>query len=67
METLRIMAKEHGYIAEKNVDKFHSVWMGIIGNIGIASALAIRDLISAIFLDLYGISFSFCLVIYGTP
>lgn len=34
METLRIMAKEHGYIAEKNVDKFHSVWMGIIGNIG---------------------------------
>lgn len=34
METLRIMAKEHGYIAERNVDKFHSVWMGIIGNIG---------------------------------
>ena len=28
------MAKEHGYVAEKNVDKFHSVWMGIIGSIG---------------------------------
>lgn len=34
METLRIMAKEHGYVAEKNVDKFHSVWMGIIKNMG---------------------------------
>ncbi len=34
METLRIMAKEHGFVAEKNVDKFHSVWMGIIGNLG---------------------------------
>ena len=34
METLRIMAKEHGYVAEKNVDKFHSVWMGIVGAMG---------------------------------
>lgn len=34
METLRIMAKEHGYVAEKNVDKFHSVWMNIIGTMG---------------------------------
>ena len=34
METLRIMAKEHGYVAEKNVDKFHSVWMTIVGAMG---------------------------------
>jgi len=34
METLRIMAKEHGYIAEKNIDKFHSVWMNILGKMG---------------------------------
>lgn len=34
MDTLRMMAKEHGYIAEKNIDKFHTVWMTIVGNMG---------------------------------
>lgn len=34
MEILRMMAKDHGHVAEKNIDKFHSVWMGIIGNMG---------------------------------
>lgn len=30
METLRIMAKERGYIGEKNIDKFHDVYVGLI-------------------------------------
>lgn len=34
METLRIMARERGYITVPDVDKFNTVWMGIIGNMG---------------------------------
>ena len=34
MEILRQMAKDHNCVAEKNIDKFHSVWMGILGKMG---------------------------------
>lgn len=34
METLRQMAKDHNCVAEKNIDKFHTVWMGILRKMG---------------------------------
>lgn len=34
METLRQMSKAHNCVAEKNVDKFHTVWMNILHKMG---------------------------------
>lgn len=34
METLRIMAKEKGIIAEKDIDKFHNVYIGLMKGFG---------------------------------
>ena len=34
METLRQMAKDHNCVAEKNIDKFHTVWMNILHKMG---------------------------------
>ena len=34
METLRIMAKERGYIAEKNIDKFNNIYNTIVKSLG---------------------------------
>lgn len=34
METLRIMAKERGYITEKNIDKFHNIYIGLMKGFG---------------------------------
>ena len=34
METLRIMAKEKGYISEKNIDKFYDTYVGILKRLG---------------------------------
>lgn len=34
METLRFMAKERGYIAEKNIDKFHDIYVGLMKSFG---------------------------------
>ena len=34
MEVLRQMAKDHNCVAEKNIDKFHTVWMSILGKMG---------------------------------
>lgn len=34
METLRIMAKEQGYIPEKDIDKFHNIYIGLMKGFG---------------------------------
>lgn len=34
METLRIMAKERGYVAEKNIDKFNNIYVSLMKSFG---------------------------------
>lgn len=34
METLRIMAKEKGYVPEKDIDKFHNIYISLMRNFG---------------------------------